>query len=411
MIEVSSPSVTFAKSTEIRHSSVPRGGYGSREWVQGFGLGLPEQDLEYSSLPNNVQSAPIRVVPGTTEDLLHAFLEHVPDGVYFKDRESRFVRISRSLAHRFGLSDPAEAIGKTDSDVFRAEHAQQALADEQNIIRTGEPIVEKEEKETWPDGHETWVLTTKLPLTNVDGVIIGTMGISRDITERKRIEQELHEHRLHLEELVAKRTVELQRAKDLLERDVAARKLAEQELAQKANELALANAELENLSLVDDLTGLYNRKGFLALAHHRVKMAQRAGEPFFVAFVDLDDLKQINDKFGHQAGNCALVDAANVLKQSFRDSDILARLGGDEFAVFIAEADDQKITRRILHNLAAHNDSARSQYCLSFSMGIVPGVSSEGFEIEALLAQADALMYQQKRQKRSARRMTNVLKK
>jgi diguanylate cyclase (GGDEF)-like protein/PAS domain S-box-containing protein len=365
---------------------------------------LPEQDLEYSSLPNNVQSAPIRVVPGTTEDLLHAFLEHVPDGVYFKDRESRFVRISRSLAHRFGLSDPAEAIGKTDSDVFRAEHAQQALADEQNIIRTGEPIVEKEEKETWPDGHETWVLTTKLPLTNVDGVIIGTMGISRDITERKRIEQELHEHRLHLEELVAKRTVELQRAKDLLERDVAARKLAEQELAQKANELALANAELENLSLVDDLTGLYNRKGFLALAHHRVKMAQRAGEPFFVAFVDLDDLKQINDKFGHQAGNCALVDAANVLKQSFRDSDILARLGGDEFAVFIAEADDQKITRRILHNLAAHNDSARSQYCLSFSMGIVPGVSSEGFEIEALLAQADALMYQQKRQKRSARK-------
>ena len=114
------------------------------------------------------------------------------------------------------------------------------------------------------------------------------------------------------------------------------RRMAEEELAQKAKELALANAELENLSLVDDLTGLYNRKGFLALAHHRVKLAQRTGEPFFVAFVDMDDLKQINDTFGHQAGNCALVDAATVLKQCFRDSDILARLGGDEFAAFIA---------------------------------------------------------------------------
>jgi diguanylate cyclase (GGDEF)-like protein/PAS domain S-box-containing protein len=339
----------------------------------------------------------------STEDLLHAFLEHVPDGVYFKDRESRFVRISHSLAHRFGLSDPAEAIGKTDSDVFRPEHAQQALADEQEIIRTGEPIVEKEEKEMWPDGRETWVLTTKLPLTDDTGMIIGTMGISRDITDRKRIEKELHENRLHLEELVAKRTAELLRAKELLERDIAARKLAEEELAQKAKELALANAELENLSLADDLTGLYNRKGFLALAHHRVKLASRTGEPFFVAFVDLDDLKQINDTFGHQAGNSALVDTANILKECFRESDILARLGGDEFAVFIAEADDQKITKRILRKLAAHNDSAGRQYCLSFSMGIVSGASAKEVDIEALLAQADSLMYQQKRQKRAAR--------
>src|SRR6266496_4002631 len=359
-------------------------------------------------MPSKSQSVTTRVVPGTREDLLHAFLEHVPDGVYFKDRKSRFVRISRSLAHRFGLTDPAEAIGKTDSDVFRPEHAQQALADEQEIIRTGAPIVEKEEKETWPDGHETWVLTNKLPLTDDKGLIIGTMGISRDITERKGIEQELHEHRLHLAELVAERTAELLRAKRVLERVIAARKLAEEEVAQKAKELALANAELENLSLVDDLTGLYNRKGFLALAHHRVKLAQRTGEPFFVAFVDLDDLKHINDTFGHQAGNCALVDTANVLKQCFRDSDILARLGGDEFAVFIAEADDKKISRRVFQRLAAHNDSAGRQYCLSFSVGIVSGVSAEDVEIETLLAQADSSMYQQKRQKRSARKVGRV---
>ena len=398
----------FGNNPQIRRGFARRGTHARlRRW----GLGYPhdvwrpwEQDLECSCLPTKVQNPSVRVSLTSAEDLLHAFLEHVPDGVYFKDRESRFVRISRSLAHRFGLGDPADAIGKTDSDVFRPEHAQQALADEQMIIRTGEPIVEKEEKETWSDGHETWVLTTKLPLTDDKGVIIGTMGVSRNITDRKRIEEELHHHRLHLEELVAKRTGELQRAKELLERDVAARKLAEEELAQKAKELALANAELENLSLVDDLTGLYNRKGFLALAHHRVKLAQRTGEPFFVAFVDLDDLKQINDTFGHQAGNCALVDAATVLKQCFRDSDILARLAGDEFAVFIAEADGQKIAHRIASKLAAYNDSAGREYCLSFSTGIVSAVSAEDFEIETLLAEADSLMYQQKRQKRSARK-------
>src|SRR5215468_9102915 len=282
---------------------------------------------------------PVRLIPGTVDDLLHAFLEHVPDGVYFKDLESRFVRISRALAVRFGMNDPREAVGKTDFDVFGPEHAQQAYEDEQAIIRTRRPVIEKEEKETWPDGRETWVLTTKLPLTDAKGIIIGTMGISRDITERKRIEQELHEHRLHLKELVSSRTAELVRAKELLERDIAARKIAEEELAEKARDLALANAQLENLSLMDDLTGLYNRKGFLALAHHRVKLAHRNCEPFSVAFVDLDGLKLINDSFGHHAGNQALVDTANVLRDCLRESDVLARLGGDEFAVFISEPD------------------------------------------------------------------------
>src|SRR5579864_8103578 len=148
----------------------------------------------------------MRAIRGTEENLLHAFLEHIPDGVYFKDRKSRFVRISRSLAVRFGLKDPAEAIHKTDFDMFSEEHSKQAFADEQEIIRTGQPIVEKEEKETWPDGHESWVLTTKLPLRDHQGNIIGTMGISRDITERKRVERELQEYRTRLEDLVASRT-------------------------------------------------------------------------------------------------------------------------------------------------------------------------------------------------------------
>lgn len=348
----------------------------------------------------------MRRIQGTEENLLQAFLEHIPDGVYFKDCQSRFVRISRSLAVHFGLSDPAEAIHKTDFDIFSEEHAKQAFADEQELIRVGQPIVEKEEKETWPDGRETWVLTTKLPLKDHQGNIIGTMGISRDITERKRVERELQEYRVRLEELVATRTAELVRANELLEQDIAARKIAERELALKAQELARSNAVLENLSLIDDLTELYNRKGFLALAEHRVKLAYRTGEPFSVAFIDLDGLKLINDTFGHQTGNRALVDAAHVLRDCFRQSDILARLGGDEFAVFVAEADENKVDsvlRRIQESLDTCNASPDHPYRLSFSIGIVSGSSLKGSDIETLLGRADALMYEHKRNKKPPR--------
>jgi diguanylate cyclase (GGDEF)-like protein/PAS domain S-box-containing protein len=355
-----------------------------------------------STLPNQDQGAPKRLILGNEEDLLEAFLEHIPDGVYFKDRQSRFVRISRSLANRFGLSDPAEAIQKSDFDMFDDEHAKQAFADEQEIIRTGQPIIEKEEKETWPDGHQSWVLTTKLPLCDHSGNIVGTMGISRDITDRKRVELELEEHRVRLEELVAKRTAELSQANALLELDIAARKVAEQELSVKAQQLASSNQVLENLSLIDDLTGLYNRKGFLALAEHRVKLAYRNAEPFSIAFVDLDGLKNINDTLGHQVGNRALIDTAIVLKDSFRQSDILARLGGDEFAVFVAETDEDQIPSimgRIQKNMDARNSAPDRHFPLSFSIGIVSGTSAKGSNLETLLSRADALMYQQKRSK------------
>jgi diguanylate cyclase (GGDEF)-like protein/PAS domain S-box-containing protein len=345
---------------------------------------------------------------GLEEELLNAFLEHIPDGVYFKDRESRFLRISRSLAFRFGLKHPSEAIQKTDFDMFSEEHARQAFADEQEIVRSGAPVVEKEEKETWPDGHETWVLSTKLPLVNEQGNIIGIMGISRDITERKRAERELEQHRAHLEELVAQRTVELRKTNQQLECDVAARKLAEQQLALKAEELARSNAVLENLSLMDDLTGLYNRKGFLALANHRMKLAYRNHEDFSIAFVDLDGLKQINDTFGHQEGNRALHDTATVLRECFRESDILARLGGDEFAIFISEADRRKVASRIYERLADCNAASGRRYCLSLSMGILSGDVTKDSDLETLLGRADALMYEQKRLKRQNRGLADA---
>ena len=120
--------------------------------------------------------------------LLDTLLATLPDNIYFKDRTSRFLRIGHAMAARFGLADPAEAIGKTDFDFFTDTHAVQARQDEVQLMESGDSVLRLEEQETWPDGRVTWVETTKLPLRNAQGEVVGTFGISRDITERKRAE-------------------------------------------------------------------------------------------------------------------------------------------------------------------------------------------------------------------------------
>ena len=125
------------------------------------------------------------------QSLLKAFMDNTTDHIYFKDKKSRFIRINKAQTNLFRLSDAREAIGRTDAEFFTKEHAQQAYADEQEVIRSGIPMAAKEEKETWPSGEETWVSTTRAPLFDRSGQIIGTFGISRDITERVRAQEEL----------------------------------------------------------------------------------------------------------------------------------------------------------------------------------------------------------------------------
>ena len=131
------------------------------------------------------------------QTLLDTLLENIPDSIYFKDRKSRFVRINNALARKHGLNSPEESYGRTDFDIFGIEHSTQAFNDEQEIIRTGIPLIGKEEKEDWLDGRTTWGSTTKMPWYDKYGNIIGTFGITRDITEKV-----LNQEQIKLKELL-----------------------------------------------------------------------------------------------------------------------------------------------------------------------------------------------------------------
>lgn len=124
-------------------------------------------------------------------DFLHTLLESIPDRIYFKDRRSRFIRINRALTELFGLKRPEEAYGKSDADFYGAEHANEALQDEIRVMETGVPVLGKIEFETMADGRKAWSLTTKLPLRDRQGRVIGTCGISREISELKEMEDQL----------------------------------------------------------------------------------------------------------------------------------------------------------------------------------------------------------------------------
>jgi PAS domain S-box-containing protein len=125
--------------------------------------------------------------------LLSSLISSIPDHIYIKDRQSCFVRINASMAQHIGVRDPGEAVGKADLDFFSAEHAQRAYRQEQTMMATGEAIIGLEERETWSDGRVAWSSTTKVPLRNPAGEIVGLIGVARDITERREVMEALRE--------------------------------------------------------------------------------------------------------------------------------------------------------------------------------------------------------------------------
>jgi diguanylate cyclase (GGDEF)-like protein len=184
------------------------------------------------------------------------------------------------------------------------------------------------------------------------------------------------------------------------------------ELLKRAVECAvkqyMLRAEVSNLAFTDELTGLYNRRGFLPLTERQLKLGRRSSREMLLFFIDVDGLKRINDSFGHSEGDLALTRTAGVLGKTFRESDVLARLGGDEFAALAIEAsghNEATITTRLRQNLETVSTN-ESRYLLSLSLGVVRFDPRKTTSTAELLLQADRTMYEAKRHHRGSAEQT-----
>jgi len=235
--------------------------------------------------------------------IIRTIMDNSQDTLYFKDSLSRFIMNSRAHALQFGLSDPVELLGKSDADFYPQRFADKAITDEQEIMRSGRPIIGKIEKWERDDGTVVWFSASKYPLYNDIGQIVGTWGTSRDITELKEAQQELENVNARLEK---------------------------------------ANATLTELAVIDELSGLYNRRNFDDILQKTFKLYTRLRDrslpaSFCLLIIDIDNFKVINDTYGHLEGDAAIRFTANLLTSHIRTSDYSFRYGGDEYAIILPD--------------------------------------------------------------------------
>lgn len=194
----------------------------------------------------------------------------------------------------------------------------------------------------------------------------------------------------------------LQMRIDELEKSGVRHKQGEQAMKAARDFFKIRSESFEKKGLEDELTGLYNRRGFVVLAEQQLKAAQRSGKGTFLIFSDVDHLKSINDTFGHAMGNKALADTARILKDTFRDSDIVARIGGDEFAIALTDSSAEAAGRaaeRLMKKIDEHNQSENDPYPLKLSFGVASSQPNDPASLEELLDRADRMMYEEKRKK------------
>ena len=293
---------------------------------------------------------------GIEQTCIRNLLNTIPERIYFKDLESRFLLVSAGwLATAAPGHTLEEVLGKTDFDFFSDEHAAAAFADEQRIIRTGEPIIGKLEQESFQDRTGPWVASTKMPLLDDKGEIIGTFGISRDVTAQVNAENALAYQVLH-----------------------------------------------------DPVTGLANRVALMDRLSQALLGLERQPSRLAVLYVDLDHFKQINDSFGHDAGDQVLVEIGRRLSKFSRHSDTVARLGGDEFVVLcgaLREEDDVGlIGERIVREVRGPYIEDGRDLSVTCSVGIV--ITSNALaEPEELIRDADEAMYDVKQSGRNRYRV------
>jgi diguanylate cyclase (GGDEF)-like protein/PAS domain S-box-containing protein len=411
----------------------------------------------------------------SSEEKSRTILENIEDGYYEVDLTGKYLFCNEAYAKIHGFTKE-ELIGKSYKSIDRDSPKTFQIFNA--IFRTGVPTKSLYRKIFRKDGSQREVESSVSLIKDGDGQPIGFRGITRDVTDRNRVESD-RKNMVSLLEATIESTTDgilvvdssgrivlynqkfielwgipvsvlitkddhqaiayvLAQLKDpdgfiakvtelyshpddesfdtlefkdgrIFERYSKPQRVDGKSIGRVWNfrdvtQLKQGEEALRTLSLVDDLTGLYNRRGFLTLAAQELKMANRLKRGMFLLFADLDDLKGINDHFGHQEGDRALIAVASIIKETYRDPDIIARIGGDEFVVLAiegtSESSAENLRLRLSRNLELFNAQKVRSYLLSLSMGVVRYDPDQPASVEGLIAEADKRMYEEKGWKR-----------
>ncbi len=280
--------------------------------------------------------------------LFHALMETTADSIYFKDRQCRLLRVSEKMATSLGYSDPADLIGKTDMELFGEAFGRGTRLDDLRIMDSGRPIIGLLESRLLADGRTNWTLTSKLPLRDRSGDVIGLVGITREINEMRETE-----------------------------------------------------VALQHLATHDALTDLPNRFLMMDRLTQLLARSKRSGSAFAVLYMDIDHFKEVNDERGHEVGDLLLRAVAGRLTKKVRQSDTVARIGGDEFVIVLETlhqvSDADVVGTNILRALAGAYTLQKRRVKITASIGI-SYFPENGGDVETLLRAADYAMYLAKRQ-------------
>jgi diguanylate cyclase (GGDEF)-like protein/PAS domain S-box-containing protein len=279
-------------------------------------------------------------------------IDTLADPVFVKDEDHLWVVMNDALCNFIGI--PREKlIGKSDFDYFAKEEAEIFWQKDDEVFRTEEENI-NEEVITDAKGKTHTISTKKSIFKHPDTGHKYLVGVIRDITQTKTTEKKLQQ----------------------------------------------LTKEMKELAVTDEMTGLANRRQLFAIAEHVLLMAKRNKQSVIMLFVDMNKLKQINDKYGHIEGDRSIIEVANILKDTLRESDVVARLGGDEFVVLLsAESSDygEKAIKRLKHAISERNLKQDILCKLSLSIGYAYAAYDDNLSIHDLIKISDKSMYEQKK--------------
>lgn len=277
-----------------------------------------------------------------SEAKYRSLVDSTDDSIYLVDRDCKYLFVNGKQLSRLGLSEDV-ILGKNYSEFHPPEDSKEFAKMVNMVFKTGES--DQHEHRSYRD--DRYFIRTLSPVRDAYGKVTAVTIVSKDISQLKMMEE-----------------------------------------------------KLRALSITDELTGLYNRRGFLVLAEQQLRLADRDRTGIFMLYADMDKLKMINDNFGHEEGDRAIMEVAKILRAMYRKSDVIARIGGDEFVVIpVGTSEDNKniIAYRLQENLEKHNKEKKGAYNLSLSVGITYYDPENPCTIDELLSHGDQIMYEQKR--------------